>query len=225
MIDCFDDMADRSIPLYRETIELCCQLAMRHLPPGFACNVLDLGVSTGNTLARLQRELANAKGPVQVRMTGVDCEQGMLDKARARLGPSVILVKHDLRERLPYSIFAQRPRVVFLLWTAQFVPIEHRSRLIADIRKAMDPDGALFVAEKLRGQSAAFQTALAETYRDFKRRAGYPPEEIDAKAKALEGALVSLNAPEQKALLQSEGFAVEEVIRYLGFAAWYCLPR
>lgn len=222
---CFDDMAVRSIPLYRETIDLCCRLALRHCSPAGPSVVLDLGCATGNTMVRMCELAAEEAPKASLRFIGLDAEQTMLDRARARLGPAPHLAQHDLRTRLPYLAFAARPQVVFLLWTAQFVPIEHRARLLADIREAIAPDGVLLVAEKLRGQSAAFQRALADEYAAFKSRSGYSREDIEAKASALEGSLVSLCAPEQKAFLHAEGFAAEEVIRYLGFAAWYCLPR
>ena len=83
----------------------------------------------------------------------------------------------------------------------------------------------MFVAEKLRGQTSAHQVALARLYEKWKVDSGYELDCVRAKAKSLEGVLVSLSAPEMKAVLLNEGWNPEEVIRYLGFAGYYCLPK
>ena len=83
----------------------------------------------------------------------------------------------------------------------------------------------MYGAATQRGQTAAQQEDMTRAYRDFKIRRGYDPETVDEKAKSLEGVLVSLDAPGMKAMLTAEGFDVEEIIRYLGFAAWQCIPR
>jgi tRNA (cmo5U34)-methyltransferase len=115
--------------------------------------------------------------------------------------------------------------VVTCLWTAQFVPLEHRLGLFRRVRERINKNGCFIIAEKLRGQNAAFQEALVDLYHDDKATHGYSVETIRAKADSLEGRLVSYTAPELKAALQGEGFHVEEVARYLQFGLWYCLPR
>ena len=224
--DCFDDMVERSIPLYRETLDLLARLALSHLGAGRTGTIVDLGCSNGNALARVL-EIAEAEPKSgKLKVLGVDREQHMLDRARTRLGDGVEFINHDLALPLPYRLQAAKPDCVFLLWTAQFIPIEHRARLFREIREIVSPNGALFVAEKLRGQTSRFQTAIDRQYRDYKLRVGgYSRESVEAKAKSLEGVLVSLSAPEQKQFMANEGWAVEEVTRYLGFASYYCLPK
>jgi hypothetical protein len=65
---------------------------------------------------------------------------------------------------------------------------------------------------------------MAKVYEQWKVGNGYPLDVVRAKAKSLEGVLVSLSAPEMKGVLKNEGWNPEEVIRYLGFAGYYCLP-
>lgn len=223
--ECFDDMVERSIPNYNETIDLLTRLSLPHLGTGQA-TIVDLGCSNGNALHRI-RDLYIAERPTgATRIFGVDMEQHMLDRAAVRLGSCVEFVQHDLRLQLPYRIASLKPNCVFLLWTAQFVPLEFRARLFREIREIIAPNGALFVAEKLRGQTSRFQSALAREYRNFKVRTGkYSTESVTAKERALEGVLVSLSAPEQKQLMAAEGWEVEEVTRYLGFASYYLLPK
>lgn len=221
---CFDDMLHRSIPLYEETIDLVCRLALHTLAPGDT--ILELGISTGNVLQHLRAIAPDHR----IRYIGIDNSQAMLDKARQKVGDGAELINHDLREGLPYRAIAAKPRVVFCLWTSTFVPIEYRSALFKSIREALTHEGrsrsgCLFVADKLRGQTAEHNESMTRAYHDWKQRQGYTPESIRQKARAIEGVLVPNDAPGQKAMIQTEGFAVEEVIRYLGFAAWHCIPR
>ena len=219
---CFDDMAARSIPLYRETLDLMAHFAARRLREDDV--VVDLGTATGQMLEVLDRRLDKIDPCFGVRMIGIDNSPEMLEKARESLPADAEVLEHDLRLGLPPRVIEARPRVIFCLWTAQFIPIEYRARLYRDCRRAIAEGGALFVAEKLRGQTAAHQEDLVAVYHDWKNRSGYSVEEIRAKAESLEGRLVPNDAPGQKAMLMREGWSVEEVVRYLGFAAWQCLP-
>jgi tRNA (cmo5U34)-methyltransferase len=223
--DCFDDMVKRSVPYYSETIQLVARLSTRHLPNSGSATLVDLGCSNGQALEGISSTISSLRLNTSLRVVGVDCEQHMLDRARTRLGASVELHRHDLRDPLPYRISAIKPNVVTVLWTAQFIPIELRARLFREIREIIAPDGAMFVAEKLRGQTSRFEEAISSEYRSWKIRAGYSKESVETKAASLQGVLVSLSAPEQKQFIASEGWAVEEVCRYLGFATYYCLPR
>jgi tRNA (cmo5U34)-methyltransferase len=224
----FDDMVQRSVPLYDQTLDLLGRIAMRHCPAGCQSTILDLGCSNGQALHRIMSVAANegAAKTRTLRFIGVDSQEHMLTRLSGKFGSAIETHMHDLRYPLPYRIASCSPRVVLLLWTAQFIPLEHRARLFAEIRKTIAPDGCLLVAEKLRGQTAAFQTMMSHEYAMWKQRVGgYSAESVEAKARSLEGVLVSLTAPEMKQSLQAEGFAVEEVTRYLGFAAYYALPK
>lgn len=217
--ECFDDMAERSIPLYRPTLDLIARLSSRYLRVGDA--LVDLGIATGAALTAVKDLMGDAA--MGIRWIGVDNSKAMLKRARAAV-PEAELFERDLRDGLPPEVLEARPRVLLCLWTAQFVPVEYRAQLYAACREAVAPGGVLFVAEKLRGQTAAHQRILLAEYRSWKLRQGYSAEAVDAKARSLEGALVSMDAPGQKAILMREGWSVEEIIRYLGFAAWQCLP-
>jgi len=224
--DCFDDMVNRSVPLYDITLDLLGRLALRHLGVGHRRTLVDLGCSNGQALDRILSIVNADPNAGNLRVIGVDCEKHMLDRATARLGGTVEFVQHDLRNPLPWNVMSSKPNVVCLLWTAQFVPLEVRARIFREIRECIDPSGCLIVAEKLRGQTSRFQQVLASEYSAWKvREAGYTEESVSKKATSLEGVLVSLSAPEQKQFMAAEGWSVEEVTRYLGFASYYCLPR
>lgn len=224
--ECFDDMVERSIPLYNVTLDLLARLALRHIGAGRSGTIVDLGCSNGQALDRILRVANTEPHTGKLRVLGVDREAHMIERARKRLGATVDLFEHDLRQPLPWFVTNLKPNVVLLLWTAQFIPLEHRARLFREIRECIASDGCLLVAEKLRGQTSRFQAMMSLEYSAWKvREAGYTKESVEKKSASLENVLVSLSAPEQKQFMMSEGWHVEEVTRYLGFAAYYCIPR
>ena len=76
----FDDMAGRSIPFYREVIEIAGSLAEKFLPAGGT--VYDIGCATGNTLIFLSKRLQNRN----IRLVGYDPAEAMIKKAEEKAG-------------------------------------------------------------------------------------------------------------------------------------------
>ena len=208
VVSVFDAMVRASVPLYEQTVALAHQFYRRYHQPGL---VADLGCATGYLASVFDAEVLC-----------VDSSTEMLEVCKQR-NPKSRCVCSDLRLGLPPE--CQDARYFTMLWTAQFVPMEYRQQLFSQIHQVCKRNGgALFLAEKIRGQTATFQTRLVELYHDWKAANGYTVEQIAAKARSLENRLVSFDAPGLKATLTAEGWKVEEVIRYLSFAAWYCVP-
>jgi tRNA (cmo5U34)-methyltransferase len=220
--DCFDDMLERSVPLYHKTLDLIADMASMHLRSGDT--ILDVGVSQGSAVLRILNRLEE-RGITNIDVIGIDNSKPMLEVARNKLPSSSQLIEHNLKDGIPMNCVMQRPRVILCLWTAQFIPLEYRERLFSEMRMSVDDGGCLFVAEKLKGQTWNHQKSLLRNYRNWKIAQGYCVKDIDAKAESLEGVLVSYNAPQIKNALMNEGWFPEEVIRFLGFASWYCLPK
>ena len=216
---CFDDMVERSVPFYRETIELAADYAARHLRDGDT--VVDLGVSNGQAIEYFRERLCDRR----LRFIGVDNSKPMLERARERLPESVELIEHDLRRGIPYRVRAAKPRVILSFWTLQFIPIEFRANVVRGMSQSLIEGGACIVAEKIRGQTAEHENTCRSIYHDWKVTRGYSKESIDTKASSLEGKLVSLSAPENKAMLMAEGLSPEEFIRFISFGAYYCTKR
>ena len=208
VVQVFDNMVSRSVPLYAETLNLAAKFYQYH--GGIIC---DLGCATG----------AVARTIPTCDVICIDESQDMLDVCEAS-NQNARCVKADLRQGLPTE--CSDAKYFTMLWTAQFIPIEYRQELFAQIYAICKANnGALFIAEKLRGQTSKFQSRLVEQYHDWKNTCGgYSVAEITAKQKSLENQLVSFDAPGIKQCLNAEGWKVEEVIRYLNFAAWYCVP-
>jgi tRNA (cmo5U34)-methyltransferase len=206
----FDDMISRSIPEY---------VALRTIVDAFATKfgadggtVLDLGCSTGLSI----KAFANRAK----RIIGVEISESMLDVVNETFKSyhNVEIVPLDLRTSFPP---VSECDVVLSIFTLQFIPVEHRRRVVADVYESLKPGGAFIVAEKVLGESAVSQAAFVDIYHQFKAAQGYTREEVDRKALSLEGRLVANTAAENVAMLASGGFReIECVWRWVNFAAW-----
>ena len=208
VVDRFDDMLERSIPGYVEMRRIVAELAKLHVRSYGL--VLDLGCSRGEALATV---LDGA--PAGARGVGVEVSPPMRAAAQAR-GFEVLDV--DLRRDFPD---VRDVDVVLAVLTLQFVPIEHRQRLVSRARASLREGGVMFVVEKVLAGDPATDAELVAAHNTRKRALGYSDEEIDRNLLALEGVLVPVPAAWNEDLLRRSGFSrVECVWRSLNFAGW-----
>jgi tRNA (cmo5U34)-methyltransferase len=105
--------------------------------------------------------------------------------------------------------------------TLQFIPIEHRPRVVQDVYDHTVAGGAFLLVEKVLGSSGRLDGLLTDLYHSLKRASGYSQEEIDRKRLSLEGVLVPVAAAWNEDLLRRSGFRdVECFWRCLNFAGW-----
>jgi tRNA (cmo5U34)-methyltransferase len=74
----FDDMLERSIPFYKEVIELICQSICLHVNEN--ARIIDLGCSTANTLLSLYK-----KSTKNFTLIGIDNAEAMLHLAHQKI--------------------------------------------------------------------------------------------------------------------------------------------
>lgn len=206
----FDDMISRSIPDYASMRSIVESFAVRFGAEGGV--LLDLGCSTGLSI----RTFLNRSR----RIVGVEVSESMLDVVKEKFSSflNVEIQALDLRTGFPD---VRDVDVTLAVFTLQFIPVEHRRRVVRSVFEALRPGGAFIVAEKVLGDSAVSQAAFVDVYHDFKERQGYSREEVDRKALSLEGRLVPNTAHENVSMLQAAGFRdVECVWRWVNFAAW-----
>jgi tRNA (cmo5U34)-methyltransferase len=215
----FDNMLERSIPQYevmRETVaEIACLYAAEQPAPV----IVDLGCSRGESLAPLLRRL----GP-DARFVGVEAAAAMLDEARRLFAGEqrVSIVDVDLRHEYPDA----QASVTISVLTLQFVPIEHRQRLLKSIFDHTLPGGALILVEKVLGATASLDALMVDAHLGMKRRHGYSEEAIDRKRLSLEGVLVPVTASWNAELLRAAGFAeIDCFWRWMNFAGWIAVRR
>jgi tRNA (cmo5U34)-methyltransferase len=219
----FDDMLWRSIPGYAVMRQLCAGIAARHVRPGSI--VVDLGCSRGGALAEVMAAHKVGFPPASVEYVGAEISPPMVAAARERFAhlPNVRIEEVDLRSSFP-AVPASATSVVLSVLTLQFVPIEHRARVVRRAAETLRDGGVMLVVEKILGGSSWADDLLVADYYDFKRGNGYTQEEIDRKRLALEGVLVPQTEGANVAMLLREGFReVECFWRHLNFCGWIAL--
>jgi tRNA (cmo5U34)-methyltransferase len=209
----FDDMLDRSIPLYRELQRMIGEIAAEFAENN--SNIYDLGCSTGITLETLSNAIT-ASGK-RARTIGLDYSQPMLDRCRERFArlpeqEPPQLLHTDLNQ----GCRIENASVVILNLTLQFVRPLNRDRLIHDIAGGLNDNGCLILVEKVLGDDSLFNRMFIKFYYDMKRRNGYSEMEIAKKREALENVMIPYRIDENAELLKRNGFAAVDI-----FLKWY----
>ena len=209
----FEDMLDRSIPLYRELQRMLGEIAVEFAVDG--SKVYDLGCSNGITLQTLDEAIRCAGKSVQ--LVGLDYSQAMLEKAAERFaahskGVRPEFVLRDLNE----GCTIENASVVLLNLTLQFVRPLFRDRLVRSICDGLVENGCLILVEKVLGNDSLFNRTFIKFYYDMKRRNHYSDMEIAQKREALENVLIPYRIDENFELLKRNGFGSVDV-----FYKWY----
>jgi tRNA (cmo5U34)-methyltransferase len=212
----FDDMLDRSVPMYRELQRMLGEIAAAFAESGSA--VYDLGCSTGITLETLRGAIVAAGR--QVKLVGLDYSQPMLDRARDRF----MGLPKDERPQLSHADLNQgcvieNASVVVLNLTLQFVRPLYRDTLIRQIADGVNANGCLILVEKVLSADSLLNRMFIKFYYDMKRRNGYSDMEIAQKREALENVMIPYRIEENTELLKRNGFkAVDTFFKWYNFA-------
>ncbi len=212
----FEDMLERSIPLYREMQRQLAEIAVEFAVDG--TNVYDLGCSNGITLETLGSALAVAGKDIQ--LVGIDYSEAMLEKARLRLAGMVQrrpprLMYGDLNDTCEIT----NASVVVLNLTLQFIRPLFRDRVIRAILDGLNENGCLILVEKVLGNDSLFNRLFIKFYYDMKRRNDYSDMEIAQKREALENVLIPYRLDENVELLKRNGFgSVDVFLKWHNFA-------
>lgn len=221
--ECFDNMLERSIPDYHRMRDLTQILVLKHIHnlinaskeesvarPKY--NLLDIGCSNGINLEMFENN-TNIKG------FGVDISQPMIDKATEKFKYSNIEVaNYDIRngiKNMPEP-FPNKYDIITSVLTLQFVPMEYRQDILADIYNSLPHDGIFIFVEKILGSSSVMNNLFVDSYYSIKNQNGYSYDAIDRKKKSLEGVLVPCTSEWNKDLLKQAGFRRIETF-------WKCL--
>lgn len=214
----FDDMLARSIPQYEVMRKACFDVGSKFVTPN--TTVLDLGCSRGEALAAFVERFGACNSFV-----GVEVSQPMLtafkEKFRGLIDAGIVKAKNsDLRKEYP----PVRASLTLCVLTLQFVPIEHRLKVVSNMHKHATEGGAVVLVEKILGSSADLDSAFAGVYYDMKKTNGYTQDQIDRKKMSLEGVLVPVTAKWNEELLRGAGFSqVDCFWRWMNFAAWVAI--
>ena len=211
----FEDMLDRSVPIYRELHDLTVRLCERHVPT--AATIVDLGCSTGTTMLGIAQA-------VDADLIGVDYSQPMLDRCGERFAEAS-LTQPTLICADAGDVDIPPADIVIANLTIQFVAFDKRAPLLRRIRSALRPGGLLILTEKLRAPDPALAELYEDLYVGYKRARGYSEQEIAGKRDALDGVLRPTTEKHLRALCDDAGFRpLDCLLRWVNFALFITAP-
>ena len=213
--DVFDDMLDRSVPFYKQVIEMTAEILGHSLVAGDT--VYDLGCSTGTTLLYLARMPDNSK----FNFIGVDNSEAMLDKALRKaqmfsMADRIVFRAQDIT-RIDFSGAGG----VILNYTLQFIKPSVRLEFLRNIHGGLRNGGVLILSEKVTSEDKGFNDQFQDSYHQFKKKRGYSELEIAKKREALENVLIPLSSSKNKEMLLQAGFSrVETFFQWFNFVSY-----
>lgn len=205
----FDDMLDRSIPLYSELQRMIGEIAAEFAQDG--THIYDLGCSTGLTMQTLMGAVKR-----EVQFIGLDNSDAMLARARERLerGPTRRWQLHNVDLNQAFTF--ENASVLVVNLVLQFVRPLNRDNLIRRLHASLRDGGCLILVEKVLGNDSLFNRVFIKLYYDMKKRNGYSETEIAKKREELENVLIPYRVEENCALLRQAGFRHVDL-----FYKWY----
>jgi len=208
--DVFDDMLDRSVPYYKQVIEMTAEILQRSLLSGDT--VYDLGCSTGTTLTALARRI-NVES---LRFVGMDNSGAMLAKAARKAEMFSVADRISFIEQDITAADFSGAGAVILNYTLQFIKPPVRPGFLKNIFQGLREGGVLILSEKIVCRDSELDGQFLDSYYLFKKRRGYSELEIANKRDALEDVLIPLTIAENNDLLHQAGFS-----RSTTFFQWF----
>jgi len=212
----FDDMVQRSVPLYTAIQDLLTALTLQYFQTGTA--IYDLGCSTGESILKLLNEPALK----DANFVALDYSPEMLDKAKQRLShlsAAIAFKQGDLET----GCDVKNASVVLLNLVLQFTDPKTRPATLKAIYDGLNRGGALLLVEKVCFESESIQEQYTTLYYDYKKARGYSQNEIKQKELSLEGVLRPHTIDYNKTLLLNAGFSTVETFfqcyNFVGFLA------
>ncbi|MFW5815412.1 MAG: carboxy-S-adenosyl-L-methionine synthase CmoA [Wenzhouxiangella sp.] len=216
----FPDMIERSIPGYRQLLELTPLIVRRTVRE--QSRIYDLGCSLGAATLAARRAVQQPG----VEIIGIDSSKQMAERCRQIVAEDNSIVPVQIIEGDACELPIERASLVMMYFTLQFVEPSRRDALIAKIASGLLPGGVLLLAEKL-SFAPAQQAWLDMHHHDFKRAQGYSDLEIARKRQALDKVLIAEDRATHHKRLRDAGF--EQVVDWfqcLNFACFAAvMPR
>lgn len=190
--------------------------------------VVQYGCSDGVDLFGIASELTHDHGqPLhfhqaleRTRFVGVDLAQEMVEEAKAKADaladalascsePQDVNFRFEEADAVEFArnLDGQYVDVALCMLILQFMPMDHRVKLLGEVHRTLKPGGALLITEKLLPANPSFDEMFTRLYHEEKRRAGMSEEAIDRKYRSLPSYLNRLTYASYHELLVGAGFA------------------
>ncbi|NWF66404.1 MAG: carboxy-S-adenosyl-L-methionine synthase CmoA [Campylobacterales bacterium] len=210
----FDDMLVRSVPFYKDVINLTTDILVKNLHEGDI--IYDLGCSTATTLIELQRKFAK---PLE--LIGIDNSIAMIERAKNKAKAYNVNCNFICDDM--FNIDFKKSNVFISNYTIQFIRPMNREKLVKKIYDSLKPNGIFIFSEKIISEDKILHKQLIDIYYDFKKSQGYSEYEIAQKREALENVLIPYTLDENILMAKNAGFEhVECIFRWLNFATIIC---
>ena len=182
VVDVFDDMVLRSVPGYKQMIELI-GLAARTYPV-ISSNIYDLGCSTGAVTLSIASNLKSES----VKIFSIDNSKEMIEQCSKNLSGTEANIEYicDDIENIQF----ENASLIVLNLTLQFIKPKNRSKLVKRMYDSLLPGGALIISEKTIHENEEINKSLISLHESFKRENGYSETEIAQKRKSIEDVLI-----------------------------------
>ncbi|OQY36545.1 MAG: carboxy-S-adenosyl-L-methionine synthase CmoA [Spirochaetaceae bacterium 4572_7] len=220
----FDDMAERSIPFYKEVQIMLTDLALTFFQEG--SKVYDLGCSTATTTALIYQGLID-RNITDFTIKGIDESNDMCEAARVKLdtlGASKDHVHITNGDFLTEDI--KDASVVIMNYTLQFTDPLHRETLIKKIYDGLRHNGVLLITDKLLQSNTDISRTFIDKYYNLKRVNGYSELEISQKREALDNVLIPYTLEEETTLFKECGFkSIDAFFSWYNFTSFICMKK
>lgn len=197
----FENMISRSVPGYQQILQMLPTLTRQFTQQN--AHYYDLGCSLGAGMLAMAEGL---KG-IPAALIGIDNSAAMLAQAAhntTHLDAFTISLEQQNIQDFEYSNAA----MILMNFTLQFIPIEHRSRLLNKLYHSLLPGGVLVLSEKIKFDDPATAAALTEIHHQYKFDQGYSKMEISQKRDAIENVLIPETLETHLNRLAEAGFSV-----------------
>lgn len=218
VVQVFDDMISRSVPLYRESLCRQSELAAHYYKE--QSFIYDLGCSNGNFGLQFMQRM----GDKPFKMIGIDTSQPMLDQYLVRLDTCPAKEHVELCCQGIENYKFKPASVIVINLTLQFISLDVRNTLIQRLYDALLPGGILLLTEKVVHHDQELSHLQQDWYYRFKKENGYSQLEISQKRDALENVLIPETIEQHQLRLCQSGFNQIDVwLKWFNFASLICI--
>lgn len=213
----FPDMARRAIPMYEEFHRLHVAMLRAMLTTSPRVDILDVGASRGEFVNALMRQVGTyALTSGRINVVAVDESETMCDMMAAE-HPYIQVEQTDILGTEFSITDPRRYDVVVASYILQFLPKPRQFEMLDTLIDKLKPGGYLILGHKEYQDTQLYQMAH-EQYIDWRIENGYSRAEIEAKSKALKGAMFPMNHAETVSYLRQEMSEVQETTRWSVFS-------
>lgn len=170
-------------------------------------NVYDIGCSTGRLIHRLATSLENETDESRrrtVQFIGFEPNRNLVNNSL--LGSKVRIIQEKVTRQTTFD----NASVIFSIFTLQFIPVNERQRVLRQVYKGLNMNGAFIWAEKVYSSDPQIESLITKQHLAFKRE-GSSAEDILNKDQRLQAIMRPLQLSRDIQMLKRAGFERYEI--------------